>query len=86
MTDVFDMATGDVRIIPGFGTVFVVRLDKINPLGNTAEAQQQTASLSDEIGRLLAAEVFNVFGQDVVLRAGPQINQQALDAVHVNFP
>ena len=86
MTDVFDMATGDVRIVPGFGTVFVVRLDKINPLGSTDEAQQQITSLSNEIGQLLAAEVFDVFGQDVVLRAGPQINQQALDAVHVNFP
>ena len=86
MTDVFDMATGDVRIVPGFGTVFIVRLDKINPLGNTDEAQQQITSLSNEIGQLLAAEVFDVFGQDVVLRAGPQINQQALDAVHVNFP
>ena len=86
MTDVFDMATGDVRIVPGFGTVFIVRLDKINPLGNTDEAQQQITSLSNEVGQLLAAEVFDVFGQDVVLRAGPQINQQALDAVHVNFP
>jgi len=83
---VFGMEVGDVEIIQGFGSVLIVRLDAINPVGDTDEVRTETAALSEEVGQSVATELFNVFGEDVVLRAGPQINQQALDAVHVNFP
>ena len=86
MTEVFDMEPGDVRILSAFGAVVIVRLDAINPIDDNAEAQAEVARLNEEIGQILAGEIFNIFGEDVVLRAGPQINQQALDAVHVNFP
>ncbi|WP_299370048.1 peptidylprolyl isomerase [uncultured Tateyamaria sp.] len=86
MQTVFEMEPGEVRVVDGFGAVMIVRLDGINDIENDAEAQEETAALSREIGQLVAAELFNLFGEDVVLRAGPQINQQALDAVHVNFP
>ncbi|WP_415920781.1 peptidyl-prolyl cis-trans isomerase [Tateyamaria sp. SN6-1] len=86
MTEVFDMSPGDVRIISGFGAIIIVRLDAINPIEENEEAQEEVARLNEEIGQIVAGEMFNIFGEDVVLRAGPQINQQALDAVHVNFP
>ncbi|MCB4379709.1 peptidylprolyl isomerase [Synechococcus sp. MU1644] len=86
MPAVFKMEPGDVRIIPGYGAVLVVRLDAINETTDTPEVQAETEALSAEMGQLLAGEIFNIFGEDVVLRAGTQINQQALDAVHVNFP
>lgn len=86
MPAVFEMAPGDVRIISGFGSVLVVRLDAIKPVGQDEEAAAQTAQLSDEVGQTVATELFNLFGDDVILRSGAQINQQALDAVHVNFP
>ena len=86
MTSVFEMEPGDVRIIPGYGAVLVVRLDAVNPIGDSPEAQAETEALSAEMGQIVAGEIFNIFGEDVVLRAGSQINQQALDAVHVNFP
>ncbi|APX11678.1 peptidylprolyl isomerase [Tateyamaria omphalii] len=86
MTSVFEMEPGDVRIIPGYGAVLVVRLDAINPAADSPEVQAETEALSAELGQIMAGEIFNIFGEDVVLRAGTQINQQALDAVHVNFP
>ncbi|WP_223424232.1 peptidyl-prolyl cis-trans isomerase [Tateyamaria pelophila] len=86
MTEIFEMEPGEVRIIPSFGSILIVRLDAITPIGDSEEAQAETATLSDEMGQILATELFNVFNEDVVVRAGPQINQQALDAVHVNFP
>lgn len=86
MTEVFEMEPGEVRIIPGFGTILIVRLDAITPISESEEALAETDALSAEMGQLLAAEIFNVYGEDVVLRAGPQIDQRALDAVHVNFP
>ncbi|MBY5932331.1 peptidyl-prolyl cis-trans isomerase [Tateyamaria omphalii] len=86
MTSVFEMEPGDVRVIPGYGAVLIVRLDGINPIEDSPEAQAETEALSAEMGQIVAGEIFNIFGEDVVLRAGTQINQQALDAVHVNFP
>ncbi|MEL6564492.1 MAG: peptidyl-prolyl cis-trans isomerase [Pseudomonadota bacterium] len=86
MPAVFDMAPGDVRTLSAFGAIIIVRLDAINPIEDNEEAQAEVARLNTEIGQVLAGEIFNIFGEDVVLRAGPQINQQALDAVHVNFP
>ena len=86
MPAVFEMEAGDVRIIQGFGSVLIVRLDAIHPIQDSDEVTRETEALSREVGQSVAAELFNLFGEDVVLRAGPQINQQALDAVHVNFP
>ncbi|MEO9573819.1 MAG: SurA N-terminal domain-containing protein [Tateyamaria sp.] len=86
MPAVFEMEVGEVRIIQGFGSVLVVRLDKITAVETNDEVTTETQALSAEIGQSVATELFNLFGEDVVLRAGPQINQQALDAVHVNFP
>jgi len=86
MPAVFEMEPGEVRIVPSFGSVLIVRLDAINPIEATDEAIAETETLSNELGQILASELFNIFGEDVVLRAGTQINQQALDAVHVNFP
>jgi len=86
MQTVFEMEPGDVEVISGYGALLIVRLDGINPIDDNAEAVAETAALSQEIGQLVAAELFNLFGEDVVVRASPQINQQALDAVHVNFP
>ena len=86
MTTLFEMEPGEVRVLSAFGAVIIVRLDAINPIDDNAEAQAEIARLNEEIGQIVAGEIFNIFGEDVVLRAGPQINQQALDAVHVNFP
>lgn len=86
MPSVFEMAQGEVRIIASFGAVLVVRLDAINKVADDDPAMAEVEQLSDEVGQRVATDLFNLFGEDVVLRAGPQINQQALDAVHVNFP
>jgi peptidyl-prolyl cis-trans isomerase D len=42
--------------------------------------------LGAQINQTLAADVFNIYADEVVRRAGPQIDQRALQAVHVNFP
>ncbi|WP_299148419.1 peptidyl-prolyl cis-trans isomerase [uncultured Tateyamaria sp.] len=86
MSTVFEMEAGDVRVVPDFGAVLIVRLDAINPVTENNDLQGETEGLSAEVGQMVATELFNIFSEDVVVRASPQINQQALDAVHVNFP
>ena len=84
--DVFTMNAGEVRIIPSQGSILVVRLDKIVAVGGSEENSIEMTAISKEVDQILASELFKIFSEDVVVRAGPQINQQALDAVHVNFP
>ena len=86
MPAVFEMEPGEVRIVSGFGAILVVRLDAIHSVEENDEVAAETTQLSREIGQSVATELFNLFSDDVVLRSGSQINQQALDAVHVNFP
>ena len=86
MPAVFEMEPGEVRIVSGFGAILVVRLDAIHSVEENDEVAAETTQLSREIGQSVATELFNLFSDDVVLRSGSQINQQALDTVHVNFP
>ncbi|MCH9749045.1 MAG: SurA N-terminal domain-containing protein [Alphaproteobacteria bacterium] len=86
VNDVFTMNAGEVRIIPSQGSILVVRLDKVVAVGGSEENSIEMTAISKEVDQILASELFKIFSEDVVVRAGPQINQQALDAVHVNFP
>lgn len=86
VNDVFTMNAGEVRIIPSQGSILVVQLDKIVAVGGSEENSIEMTAISKEVDQILASELFKIFSEDVVVRAGPQINQQALDAVHVNFP
>jgi peptidyl-prolyl cis-trans isomerase D len=86
MPAVFAMEPGEVRVLPGFGAVLILRLDAVDPIADSDEARGEITALSTEIGQTVASELFTLFAEDVVLRAGRQINQQALAAVHVNFP
>lgn len=83
---VFQMAVGDVTVLPGDGTVALVRLDAITPASEDAESNALLEQLSAQIDQNLAQDIFNIYANDVVTRAVPQIDQRALQAVHVNFP
>ena len=87
MDEVFGMNVGDVAVLPGEDTVTILRLD-----GITAAAQDDgqtnalTAQIGEQLNQTLAQDLYNIFADEVVSRAGPQIDQRALQAVHVNFP
>lgn len=83
---VFQMAAGDVTVLPGDGVVALVRLDAITPASQDAESNALLEQLSAQIDQNLAQDIFNIYANDVVTRAVPQIDQRALQAVHVNFP
>jgi peptidyl-prolyl cis-trans isomerase D len=85
MAAVFDMAPGEVRVLEAEGSVMLVRLDIVEAPedgGQTAAFKQQ---LANQASQALAQDLFEIFNADVMQRANPQINQQALQAVHVNF-
>ena len=86
MSEVFEMALGEVRIIPGEGDIAIVRLDEITAASEDPQNVALTEQLGAQINQALAQDLFNIYADDVVRRAVPQVDQRALQAVHVNFP
>lgn len=81
----FDMEPGAVQVIAEAGIVALVRLDAVAPPADTDQTEALRRNLQTALDQALAQDVFNVFTQDVGVRANPQIDQRAVDAVNVNF-
>ncbi|MGJ8625353.1 MAG: peptidyl-prolyl cis-trans isomerase [Sulfitobacter sp.] len=86
MSEVFKMNVGDVTVLPGEDDVVIVRLDDISGADNDAANIALMDQISQQLDQTLAQDVFALYSDDVVRRASPQIDQRALQAVHVNFP
>jgi peptidyl-prolyl cis-trans isomerase D len=86
MSEVFEMEVGDITVLPNEETVVIVRLDAVTPASQDAQSAALLEQFGAQINQTLAADVFNVFADEVVGRAGTQIDPRALQAVHVNFP
>ena len=83
---VFEMSPGDVELIESEAAVILVRLDAVAPPAQDGDAAVMRRQLADQANQQLARDIFEIYTADVTRRADPQINQQALQAVHVNFP
>ena len=86
MAEVFALEPGNVAVLPDAPGVILVRLDAVT----AAPENEATAALTEQVGaqldQALAQDLLAAYADDVVRRAGPQIDQRALQAVHVNFP
>lgn len=86
MTEVFDMEIGEVTVLPDENSVVILRLDSITAATADADTTALLGQLREQINQTLAQDVFSIYADNVVRRAGPEIDQRALQAVHVNFP
>ncbi|MEP5732596.1 MAG: peptidyl-prolyl cis-trans isomerase [Sulfitobacter sp.] len=86
MSDIFDMDVGKVSILPDSDGILLVRLDSITAASEDDSSAALLEQLSEQLNQTLARDLFNIYADDVVRRAVPQIDQRALQAVHVNFP
>lgn len=86
VAQVFEMEEGDVNLITGQGMVVIVRLDKILPAADNAEATALQAQLVEQMNQSLSQDILDIYTADTTVRARPQIDQRAVQAVHVNFP
>ena len=84
--EIFGMEPNEIRILSGFGRVHIVRLDTINPASDDPESATVKDQLAAEVSGTLALELFGVYNADTTIRAGIRLDQQAIDAVNVNFP
>ncbi|MGX9354546.1 peptidyl-prolyl cis-trans isomerase [Roseobacteraceae bacterium S113] len=87
LTDVFAMDVGEVRAIRGEGTqALVLRLDTITAPDRSEADTETLSSLLIEQGQSgVAQDLFDALARDIQSRAGLQLDQQALNAVNVNF-
>ncbi len=86
VAQVFEMEEGDVNLVTGQGMVVIVRLDKILPAADNAEATALQAQLVEQMNQSLSQDILDIYTADTTVRARPQIDQRAVQAVHVNFP
>ncbi len=86
MAEVFDAASDDIRLVEGDGIVAILRMGTVTEATESAQNQQLLGQLINQLNQQLGQDVFALYSDDVVRRAGPQIDQQAVNAVHVNFP
>lgn len=85
---VFGMNTGEVVTIEGEGRLFVLRLDAIRPPAEAEEDEDLARlrrSLQDQAASDFGQDLFQILADDIRARAGVEIDQAALNAVHANF-
>ncbi|MCC1492697.1 peptidylprolyl isomerase [Cognatishimia sp. F0-27] len=83
---VFALSEGETTVLPGDGTALIVRLDAITPADlDGEEAEMLAQSLRDRASASVAQDLFRALATDIQTRAGVEIDQAAINAVHVNF-
>ena len=85
MNRVFEMEIGAVEIVSGAEGTVVVRLDAVLPPEDSSDLDFLSQALSEQLDQALASELMQIYMQSVQLEARPQINQQAVNAVHASF-
>ncbi len=86
MEEVFGMEVGDVTVLPDAESVVIVRLDAVEAAGDDPQSAALLSQLGEQLDEALAQDLFGIYADDVVRRAAPQVDQRAVQAVHVNFP
>lgn len=86
VTRAFSMEPGQIEIVDGFGAVLILRLEEVLPpnLEDPDVAAARTG-LEQQLQSSVAQDIYRIFAEDLRARAGVELDQQAINAVHVNF-
>lgn len=86
LEEVFKLEPGHVGLVGGAGRLFVVRLEKVlDPDPDDPDLAQLQGLLRQQAASGLAQDLFQVLANDIRARAGIELDQAALNAVHANF-
>ncbi|WP_170335725.1 peptidyl-prolyl cis-trans isomerase [Ruegeria arenilitoris] len=85
MVQVFEMEPGELRVVPGDGSAFVVRLEELLPPAETDELRQAQTALEAQLNQALAQNIFDAYVRDAQTRARPVVDQRALNAVQSSY-
>ncbi len=86
LSDVFDMETGETRVIDnGLGAI-IVRLDSINAADSEdPQLAAQIAATAEITNAGIAQDIFDAYAAQVQSRTDIEINQSAVNALHAQF-
>ncbi|EAQ03448.1 hypothetical protein OB2597_02472 [Pseudooceanicola batsensis HTCC2597] len=83
---VFQMEEGQIAMVDGFGAVLIVRLDEVLPPNpEDPDTAAMRNNLSQQLHSSVTQDVNRLFTQDIRSRAGVELDQEAINAVHANF-
>lgn len=83
---VFAMSPGDVALIEGDARLFVLRLDAVEPPAtDDPDLDTLRRSLREQAASEISQDLFQALAEDIRIRAGITLDQQAINAVHSNF-
>ncbi|TCL09645.1 peptidyl-prolyl cis-trans isomerase D [Shimia isoporae] len=87
MLQVFEMEVGELRQIAAEdGGLLLVRLDAITPPDHAdPEITSLTNLINQQLGGGISQDLFQSYAESLQVMYPPQINQQALNAVHAQF-
>jgi peptidyl-prolyl cis-trans isomerase D len=86
MERVFDMARGDLSVIPSDGSVLIIRLDDVQPAETDGDMARLRDAFQAELDQTLGQALFGAYLRDVQIRAEPRVDEQALNAVLTSLP
>ncbi len=83
---VFAMKDGGATVIEGEGRIFVVKLKGVAPPDpENQDLQRLRDVLQQQVASSLSQDLFQLLANDIRSRAGIELDQSALNAVHANF-
>ncbi len=86
LTEVFEMEVGELRTLDSPEGLIVVRLNAVEaPATDDPEVTSLKAAITAQLSSGISQDVFAAYAQALQGMYPTQINQQALNAVHVNF-
>ncbi|MCI5097921.1 MAG: SurA N-terminal domain-containing protein [Rhodobacteraceae bacterium] len=85
MTRVFEMEKGEIAVVAGDRQAIIVRLDDTLPPERTDDLRRLSDAYQGELDQTLAQALFDAFVYDSQIRAQPQVDQNALNAVAASF-
>ncbi|WP_424979825.1 SurA N-terminal domain-containing protein [Leisingera sp. S232] len=85
LAEVFEMQSGEFRLVQDAESAVVVRLDAILPPEQSDDMALLRQALQAQLDQTLAQELFQAYAQDTQTRSEPRVDQQALNAAHAHF-
>ncbi|WP_282092756.1 peptidylprolyl isomerase [Epibacterium ulvae] len=82
---IFELELGELAVVQGDDSTVVVRLDEILEPADSAELTLMANAIDEQLNQSLAQALFRAFVEDAQVRARPQIDQHAVNAVLANF-
>lgn len=83
----FSLSTGETTVVDDGVGVYLLRLDEMLPPQDGDEtADFLRATLDNQAAQSMAQDIFGYFAESLLATAGLNLDQQAINAVHAQFP